>query len=158
MFRPYLPRLPFKVGNTIKSGGLLGRVEATTFSNTRMRTFDGKTVWIPNNKLFKDYLLNYHYTLNRKIHLDVHKPKGFRVHFQRMNEDDPQTDFIPDLDQDMLDSDVVAWRSAWKLYQATQSDEPDFGNGRLANIYVVDEEGRPVKHYATGKLDVYNPK
>jgi hypothetical protein len=75
-----------------------------------------------------------------------------------MNEDDPQTDFIPDLDQDMLDSDVVAWRSAWKLYQATQSDEPDFGNGRLANIYVVDEEGRPVKHYATGKLDVYNPK
>jgi small conductance mechanosensitive channel len=71
MFRPYLPSLPFKEGNTIKSGGLLGRVEAITFLNTRMRTFDGKTVWIPNSKLFQDYLVNYHYTPSRKIHLDV---------------------------------------------------------------------------------------
>jgi len=111
MFRPYLPSLPFHVGNTIKSGSLLGRVR---------------------------------------------KPKGFKVHLQRMNQDDPQTDFMPGIW--ICDSDAVALRSAWKRYQATQSDEPDFGNGQLANIYVVDEEGRPVNHYATAKLDVYNPK
>jgi hypothetical protein len=88
----------------------------------------------------------------------VHKPKGFRVHFEKMNQDGPQTDFVPGLDQDLLDSDVVAWRCAWKLYQATQSAEPEFGGGRLANIHVVDDEGRPVKNYATGNFDVYNPK
>ena len=71
IFRPYLPSLPFKVGNTVKSGQLFGKIEAITFMNTRMRTFDGKTVWIPNTKIFKDYLINYHYTPTRKIHLDV---------------------------------------------------------------------------------------
>lgn len=71
MFRPYLPSLPFKEGNTVKSGQLFGKIEAISFMNTRMRTFDGKTVWIPNTKIFKDYLINYHYTSTRKIHLDV---------------------------------------------------------------------------------------
>ena len=71
MFRPYLPSLPFKVGNTIKTGSILGKVEGTTFLNTRMRTFDGKTVWIPNRLILNDYLINYHYTPTRKIHLDV---------------------------------------------------------------------------------------
>ena len=37
IFRPYIPTLPFKVGNTIKTGDLLGKVEATTFLNTRLR-------------------------------------------------------------------------------------------------------------------------
>jgi len=71
MFRPYLPSLPFKAGNTIKTGNVLGKVEGTTFLNTRMRTFDGKTVWIPNRLILNDYLINYHYTPTRKIHLDV---------------------------------------------------------------------------------------
>ncbi len=71
MFRPYLPSLPFKAGNTIKTGSVLGKVEGTTFLNTRMRTFDGKTVWIPNRLILNDYLINYHYTPTRKIHLDV---------------------------------------------------------------------------------------
>lgn len=69
--RPYIPSLPFSVGNTIKTGDLLGKVEATTFLNTRMRTFDGKTVWIPNSKIVNDYLINYHFTPSRKIHLDM---------------------------------------------------------------------------------------
>lgn len=71
LFRPYIPSLPFKEGNTIKTGNLLGKVEGTTVLNTRMRTFDGKTVWIPNSKILNDYMINYHYTPTRKIHLDV---------------------------------------------------------------------------------------
>lgn len=71
LFRPYIPSLPFKEGNTIKTGNLLGKVEGTTVLNTRMRTFDGKTVWIPNSKILNDYLINYHFTPTRKIHLDV---------------------------------------------------------------------------------------
>ncbi len=71
LFKPYLPSLPFKPGQTIKTGSLLGKVEATTFLNTRMRTFDGKTVWIPNSKILNDYLINYHITPSRRIHLDL---------------------------------------------------------------------------------------
>jgi small conductance mechanosensitive channel len=38
-FRPLFPALPFKVGNVIKTGDLLGKVEATTVLNTRLKTF-----------------------------------------------------------------------------------------------------------------------
>jgi small conductance mechanosensitive channel len=71
IFRPLLPTLPFKVGNTIMTGDLLGRVEATTFINTRVRTFDGKTVFVPNSKILNDYLINYHFTPSRRFNLDV---------------------------------------------------------------------------------------
>ncbi len=71
VFRPYFPTLPFKVGNTIFTGNILGRVEATTFLNTRLKTFDGKTVFVPNSKILNDYLVNYHFTPTRKVHLNL---------------------------------------------------------------------------------------
>lgn len=71
LFRPYIPSLPFKEGNTIKTGEWLGKVEATTFLNTRMKTFDGKTVFIPNSKILNDFVINYHYTPSRRIKIDV---------------------------------------------------------------------------------------
>jgi len=71
IFRPYMPTLPFKVGDTIKTGDLLGKVETTTMLNTRMKTFDGKTVFIPNAKILQDYVINYHFTPNRRLELDV---------------------------------------------------------------------------------------
>jgi small conductance mechanosensitive channel len=70
LFRPYIPTLPFKVGNTVKVGGLLGKIEATTMIHTRMRTFDGKTVFIPNSKIVNDYVINYHYTPTRRVKLN----------------------------------------------------------------------------------------
>ncbi|MFC1825203.1 mechanosensitive ion channel family protein [Thermodesulfobacteriota bacterium] len=71
IFRPYIPTLPFKVGNTIKTGDLLGRVEATTVLNTRIRTFDGKTVFVPNSKILNDYVINFHFTPTRRFEIDV---------------------------------------------------------------------------------------
>jgi small conductance mechanosensitive channel len=71
IFRPYIPTLPFKVGNTIKTGDLLGRVEATTVLNTRIRTFDGKTVFVPNSKILNDYVINFHFTPTRRFEVDV---------------------------------------------------------------------------------------
>jgi small conductance mechanosensitive channel len=71
LFRPYIPTLPFKVGNTIKTGDLLGKVEATTFLNTRLRTFDGKTVFVPNSKILNDFVINYHFTDTRRIKINV---------------------------------------------------------------------------------------
>lgn len=71
VFRPYLPTLPFKPGDTIKVGDLFGKVEATTILNTRLRTFDGKTIFIPNRKILNDDLQNYYYTPYRRIYLNI---------------------------------------------------------------------------------------
>ena len=71
IFRPLIPTLPFKVGNTVKVGDLLGKIESTTLLNTRMRTFDGRTVFIPNSKIINDFVINYHYTKTRRIKVDI---------------------------------------------------------------------------------------
>ena len=71
VFRPLIPTLPFKVGNTIKAGDLLGKVEATTVLNTRLKTFDGKTVFVPNRKILNDDIINYHFTPTRRFALKV---------------------------------------------------------------------------------------
>jgi small conductance mechanosensitive channel len=71
VFRPFLPSLPFKVGNTVKIGDLLGKIEATTFLNTRLRTFDGKTFFVPNKKILNDIVINYHFSENRRIKINV---------------------------------------------------------------------------------------
>jgi len=71
LFRPYIPTLPFKVGNTIKTGDLFGKVEATTFLNTQLRTFEGLTVFVPNRKILDDYLINYHFTPTRRVKVNV---------------------------------------------------------------------------------------
>lgn len=71
VFRPLIPSLPFKVGNTVKVGDILGKIEATNLVNTRMRTFDGRTVFIPNTKIINDFVINYHFKETRRIKVDV---------------------------------------------------------------------------------------
>ena len=69
--RPLFPSMPFKVGNTVKAGNLLGKVEAITFLNTRLRTFDGKTFFVPNRQILNDIVINYHFTQTRRLKIDV---------------------------------------------------------------------------------------
>jgi small conductance mechanosensitive channel len=71
IFRPLLPSLPFKVGNTVKIGDLLGKIEATTILNTRLRTFDGKTFFVPNRQILNDIVINYHFSKTRRIKINV---------------------------------------------------------------------------------------
>ena len=70
----------------------------------------------------------------------VRKPKGFRVHFQKMVNSVWVTDYAPGEEEAPLDSDVVAWRLAWKLSQAGKSNPPEISEGDIVNIYVVDED------------------
>lgn len=72
ILRPLFPSLPFKVGNTIQAAGLLGKVEAISALNTRLRTFDGKTLFVPNTKILGDTIVNYHFTPNRRVGVDVY--------------------------------------------------------------------------------------
>jgi hypothetical protein len=81
----------------------------------------------------------------------VRKPEGFRVRFQTRIEGTWVTDTMPGEAESLLDSDVVAWRSAWKLWQAAKS-----GVGEYVNITVVDDRGEPVSYYATGRFEVFN--
>lgn len=71
LFRPLIPTMPFKVGQTVKAGNLLGKIEAMTVLNTRMRTFDGKTFFVPNRKILDDIVINYHFTQTRRIKINL---------------------------------------------------------------------------------------
>ena len=83
----------------------------------------------------------------------VRKPKWFRVRFQTKVDGKWVTDTMPGDGQTPLDADVVAWRSAWKLWQAAQS-----GAGEFVNITVVDDRDEPVRYYATGRVEMFNPR
>ncbi len=71
IFRPLFPSLPFKVGDTVKAGGVLGKVEAITLLNTRVKSFDGRTVFVPNRMILNEVIENYHFTPSRQIRLVV---------------------------------------------------------------------------------------
>jgi len=86
------------------------------------------------------------------------KPKGYRVKYQKLVDSELITGHSPDVEEKPLDSDVVAWRYAWKLYMATRSDSPGISDGELVNIFVVDDSDNPIKYYATNQLEVFNPR
>ena len=88
----------------------------------------------------------------------VRKPKGFRVHFQKKVDSEIITDYVPGVDEDPLDSDVAAWRLAWKLSQIAQSENPEISDSAIVNIYVVDDLGNPVAYYATNQPKVFNSR
>ena len=71
LLRPLIPTLPFKVGNMVQLGGLVGKVEAITLIHTRLKSFDGKTYFIPNQKILSETVVNYHFTPERQIRLSV---------------------------------------------------------------------------------------
>ena len=87
----------------------------------------------------------------------VRKPKGFRVHFNTFVDGQWQTDYSPGEADTPLDSDVTAWRLAWKLAQAGRPDTARFKEGDLVNITVVDDQGDRVRSYMTNAFEMYHP-
>ena len=74
LLRPYFPTLPFHVGNTVIISGLFGKVEAMNMYHTQLKTFDGKTVFIPNSKILAGVVINYHHTPSRRVKINVRIP------------------------------------------------------------------------------------
>jgi hypothetical protein len=68
-----------------------------------------------------------------------------------------QADFSPEENTAPLDSDVTAWRLAWKLAQAGRPDTARFKEGDLVNITVVDDQGDRVRSYMTNAFEMYHP-
>ena len=86
----------------------------------------------------------------------VENHQGFRVLFKRFTGTEWLDDLSPPEDASLLDSDVTAWRLAWKLAQSTPLSGQDAEEGDMADIRVVDQQGNPVENYATGEMDVFN--
>lgn len=60
---------PFTVGDTIELDGTVGKVDAISILYTKIKTFDGKTVFIPNGKISDAKIINYTESPNRRIDL-----------------------------------------------------------------------------------------
>lgn len=86
----------------------------------------------------------------------IKKRTGYRVQFQQKVATETITVIVPPLDEDSWESDVVTWRFAWRMAAARLSEPPDVDAGDFVNITVVDDEGRPVKYYATNELHTLN--
>ena len=72
--KPYIPQLPFKKGNIIQVAGAMGIVDLITIMHTRVRTFDGKVVYIPNHKVLNDQVVNSSARPNRRLDIDFFIP------------------------------------------------------------------------------------
>jgi len=84
------------------------------------------------------------------------KRKGFRVRFQKQVASEIITDYFPDMDDGPWLSEIAIWRMAWKLAESKKSDTPDISAGDLVNIYVIEDEGNPIKYYATNRFEIFN--
>ncbi len=88
----------------------------------------------------------------------IRKPKGFRVKFHKQTATGIETIYSPPLEDTPLNSDVTAWRYAWKLWQATRAAAEAGEPGAFYNITVVDDQDLPFRFYGSGDVETYNPK
>ncbi len=88
----------------------------------------------------------------------IRKPKGFRVKYEKLVDGQLVTEYSPPEGNALLDSDVTAWRYAWKLCEAVRSDKTDIQEAELVNIHVVNDAREKVKYYATDDFAVFNCK
>ncbi|MFH1984619.1 MAG: hypothetical protein ABIL58_22480 [Pseudomonadota bacterium] len=86
----------------------------------------------------------------------VRKKKGYRVIFESRTGETRTVDTMPGKEEAPLASEVAAWRSAWKMAQAGAPGNPELPGATLCNITVVDDEGTPVRYYATGRYKIYH--
>lgn len=62
-------RRPFKVGEVVETNGHMGVVEEVSLRSTRLRTFQGQEVRIPNSHVFGAPLVNYSERGERRVDL-----------------------------------------------------------------------------------------
>ena len=50
---------PFDVNDTVKVGDIFGKIKSMEFRHSKMKTFDGRDVYIPNSDIIKKPVYNY---------------------------------------------------------------------------------------------------
>lgn len=61
---------PFEVGHVVETNGFVGTIEDIQLRATKMRTFAGLKVIIPNKDIFQKPIINYSLTSRRRIELE----------------------------------------------------------------------------------------
>lgn len=74
MTKPYIPQLPLKRGDIVQIEGAMGTVDLISVMHTRVRTFDGKMVYIPNHKVLNNQVINSSARPNRRLDIDFFIP------------------------------------------------------------------------------------
>lgn len=59
---------PFRIGDTIETNGIVGKIVGLTLRDTQIKTFDGKDVYMPNGQIMKNPIINY--TIDGFLRLD----------------------------------------------------------------------------------------
>jgi hypothetical protein len=72
------------------------------------------------------------------------KPQGYRVHFERVDGGLLISDYFPDRDEPLIPTEGEAWGLAERFAKNTA--------GVCVNLYVVDEQWRPVRDYQSRKI------
>ncbi|MBU1274760.1 MAG: mechanosensitive ion channel [Proteobacteria bacterium] len=62
---------PFRLGEMVEMGGVLGKVEEITIMVTKLRMVDGKLAIMPNTKAFNDKLINFTAAKKRRVDLVI---------------------------------------------------------------------------------------
>ena len=70
VFKPYLPRLPFKDGDLVQQGSIFGNVASVPFTHPLIRPAEGNTAVVPNHRVLNDPLINYTTFPNRRSDVD----------------------------------------------------------------------------------------
>ena len=61
---------PFEVGHTVETNGFIGQIEDIQLRATKMKTFSGLHVIIPNKDIFQKPIINYTLTRRRRIEME----------------------------------------------------------------------------------------
>jgi len=72
--KPYIPKLPLKKGDVVSIAGAVGKVDLISVMHTRIRTFDGKVIYIPNHKVLNDQVINTSLRPKRRLDIDFFIP------------------------------------------------------------------------------------
>ena len=64
-------RKPLHIGDIVKIGGYMGRVEEINLRDTVLRTFQGQMVIIPNKEVFQNPIENYSMLGKRRVDLTI---------------------------------------------------------------------------------------
>lgn len=68
---PFLPRLPFMIGQMIEVGGVMGIVDNISTLHTTIRTFDGAMIFLPNPMVLASKITNFSDIEERRIALNL---------------------------------------------------------------------------------------
>src|SRR5439155_26036054 len=128
---------PFRVGDWVKVGDRDGKVEQISWRATRLRTWDGDTLTVPNNEVARHGILNYSlpkapHSRVLSIGVSYHMPpnkvvsvlEGLLAQVQGLVPDPAPGVRVVHYDESAIRYEVRYWIPAYGDYRGTASEIP----------------------------------